>query len=137
MELCTFSKANPVSLSCFIVERRQILILRRVLKDLSAPHDVTGKTNVWINIFLMLGNTNKRISILQRRLCCFWQLFFFKVCTPKLKLGFHCRMSSLKILTFHHHQPFHWMQSMKEIIPKHLIAMIESGVNLLSISSFR
>ena len=59
MELCTFSKANPVSLSYFIVEQRQVLILRRVPKDLSASHDVTGKTKVWINIFLMLGNTKE------------------------------------------------------------------------------
>ena len=59
MELCTFSKANPVNLSCFIVEHRQVLILRRVLKDFSASHDVTGKTKVWINIFLMLGDTKE------------------------------------------------------------------------------
>ena len=55
VEECTFNNATPLSLSCFIVERRYVLILRKALKDRSASHDVTGNTITHFSIFLTLG----------------------------------------------------------------------------------
>ena len=48
--------AKPLSLSCDIVDRKYVLILRRALKLRSASQVVTGKTMICTRIFLMVGN---------------------------------------------------------------------------------
>ena len=63
--------------------------------------------------------------------------YLFKVCMPKLKLGFHFRIKASVIFNISSSSAFSLDAKHEGIIPKNLIAMIESGVSLLSISSFK